>query len=83
MKTPTQRLRELTKVLKNEKSILVYDKTLLNGFIIEAIWQPKLKTIFLMNDINESGVNKVIYLEDKDLFDDEILEIVEDLEKML
>jgi hypothetical protein len=83
MKTPIQRLRELTKVLKDKENIVIYDKTLLNGFIIEAIWQPKVKTIFLMNDYADSKTNKVIYLEDKDVSDIEILEIVEDLEAML
>jgi len=83
MKTPIQRLRELTKVLKDKENLVIYDKTLLNGFIIEAIWQPKIKTIFLMNDYYTTDKNKVIYLEDKDVSDYEILEIVEGLEKML
>jgi len=85
MKTPIQRLRELTKILKDDDCIIKYDKLLLNGFIIEALWQPKIKVMFLMKDLKQRGENKVIYLDDNDtgVYEDEILEIVEDLEHML
>ena len=83
MKTPIQRLRELTKILKDKENMVYYDKTLINGFTIETIWQPKVKCIFLMNDYEAAKKNKVVYLHDNEVADDEILEIVERLEKML
>jgi len=83
MKTPTQRLRELTKILKDDDSMVSYDKMLLNGFLIEKIWQPKVKCIFLMNDYQAAKKNKLVYINESEVSDDELLEIVEDLEKML
>lgn len=82
MKTPMQRLRELVRLLKNGDNLIPYERFLDRGFFIENLWQPKsLKVMMLMNDPTTS--NKLIYLDDADLDDDEILMIVEDLEKML
>lgn len=84
MKTPIKRLRELTKILKNNKSLIIYNRKLGNGFIIESIYQPSdRKVLFLMNDYTTDKENKVIYLEDEEIGDDEILEIVYDLENMI
>jgi hypothetical protein len=84
VKTPIKRLRELTKILKNNKSLIMYNKELGNGFIIESIYQPSdRKVLFLMNDYTTDKENKVIYLEDEEIGDDEILEIVYDLENMI
>ena len=62
----------------------MYNKELGNGFIIESIYQPSdRKVLFLMNDYTTDKENKVIYLEDEEIGDDEILEIVYDLENMI
>lgn len=82
MKTPIQRLRELVKILKSEDNLLNYERPLRRGFNIEGLWQPKWKEVFLlMNDYDAK--NTVIYLNDTDVEDEELLLIVDDLEKML
>jgi hypothetical protein len=80
-KTPLTRLRELAKILRNGDDLVPYKKELRNGFKITSLWHPKNRVIFLMND--EGTKNKIIYLEDTEVEDDEILEIVFDLEAML
>jgi hypothetical protein len=80
-KTPLTRLRELVRVLKGDDNLVHIQADLVNGFQIEGIWQPKDGVIFLMLD--RVNPKKIIYLEDKEIEDKELLKIVLALENEL
>lgn len=73
------RLKRLCNVLKNNKSIIEYKKDLPRlAFKIMRIWVlEKIHFCMMMSD------GDVHYLNPEDLNIDEVMEIIEDLEKML
>jgi hypothetical protein len=80
MKEPIVRLRELTKILKDNMGVLKYRVDLRCGFSGVGLWQKNWEVIFI-GEADKRG--NVLYLEDIELDDDELLTIVEDLERML
>lgn len=83
MKTPLTRLRELVNILKNKNGRILRRYDIKSAhFMADYLYMSKGGIChFMMRDPVDR--RRLIYLPDTELTDDEILLVVEDLEKVL